>query len=119
MMRGTWGSGTKPSKYKNVRVTIDGMTFDSAAEARRYCHLVMLQSAGRISNLTRQVSFVLAPPAVVAGKRKRALVYQADFQYTDENGVTVVEDKKGMPTEAYKIKRHLMKTIHNIDILET
>lgn len=110
---------TSKAKYGNRRVVVNGEKFDSAAEASRFSTLILLQRAGKISELTRQVSFVLAPGAIVAGKKKRALTYRADFQYVTADGLRVVEDKKGALTEAYKIKRHLMKTIHNIDIKET
>lgn len=107
------------AKYGNRRVIMNGEKFDSHAEMCRYLSLMDLQGKGKISGLTRQVSFVLAPGAVVAGKKKRALTYRADFQYVNAEGEIIIEDKKGALTEAYKIKRHLMKTIHNIDILET
>lgn len=111
---------SKPkAKYGNRRVKVAGEKFDSAAEADRFYVLSVLQREGKISGLTRQVSYELAPAAVVAGKKKRALTYRADFKYITAAGKTVVEDKKGVPTAAYIIKRHLMKTIHNIDIKET
>ena len=108
------------SKYSNVRTTINGETFDSASEAERFRQLVLLQKAGRIRELTRQVSFVLAPAVVINGARKRALTYRADFGYVDvSTGARIVEDRKGALTDVYKLKRHLMKSVHNIDILET
>lgn len=108
------------SKYGNVRTSIDGEVFDSAAEAARYTQLRLLERAGQIFELTRQVSFELAQAVVINGIHKRPLTYRADFAYRDAaTGQRVVEDKKGALTEAYKIKRHLMKAIHNIDILET
>jgi|SRR5690606_12477658 len=109
----------RKSKYHSRRVEVAGEKFDSQAECSRWNQLMRMQIAGRITGLLRQVSFELAPAAVVAGKKKRALTYRADFMYIDEHGNTIVEDKKGVLTEAYKIKRHLMKAIHNIDILET
>jgi hypothetical protein len=114
------GTAKKKPKYGNSKATLNGEKFDSRAELARYQVLLKLQHAGGISQLTRQVSFVLAPKAVVGGKLKRSLIYRADFQYRDHaTGRMVVEDVKGMLTEAYKIKRHLMKTLHGIDILET
>lgn len=110
----------RQSKFKNVRTVAAGEKFDSAAEGARYQQLVLLERAGAIKDLTRQVSFVLAPKTIINGTPKRALVYRADFAYTETaTGNHIVEDKKGALTEAYKIKRHLMKTVHNIDILET
>lgn len=114
------GAAKRKPKYGNSKATLNGEKFDSRAELARYQTLLKLEQAGGISQLTRQVSFVLAPKAVVAGKLKRSLIYRADFQYRDHaTGRMVVEDTKGVLTEAYKIKRHLMKTLHGIDILET
>lgn len=107
----------KPSKYGNHKVTIDGIKFDSKREGEHYRQLKMLEAAGRISNLTLQPSFELAPAVTIQGKKKRALTYRADFQYT-EKGKIVVVDVKGMKTDVYILKRHLMKSVLGIDILE-
>ncbi len=110
----------KASKYSNERIELNGETFDSRAECSRYQHLLIMQRAGMIKDLTRQVSFVLADAVKINGKVKRALTYRADFAYTEVNtGKKIVEDKKGALTHEYKIKRHLMKSVHGIDILET
>jgi hypothetical protein len=110
----------KPSKYSNVKAEWNGEKFDSKAELSRYMQLLALVKAGAIRDLTRQVSFVLAPKVIIQGKPKRSLIYRADFSYVDcKTGKQVVEDKKGALTEAYKIKRHLMKSVHGIDILES
>lgn len=112
------GSRKSRSKHGNVHTKIGGEKYDSKREATRHLRLELEQRAGRIANLRRQVPFVLAPKAVVGGKPKRSLIYRADFVY-ERDGKTVVEDSKGHLTEVYKIKRHLMKTVHGIDILET
>ena len=84
----------KPSKYGNRTVTIGGEKFDSAKEARRYGELALLQRAGQITDLKRQVKYELIPSQKVCGKVvERACTYVADFVYT-ENGKTVVEDTK-------------------------
>lgn len=109
----------KAPKYRNVPVEWSGERFDSKAELARYRELMIMQQSGAINNLTRQVSFVLAPAVKIAGKTKRALTYRADFAYTDTaTGEKVIEDKKGVLTQAYIIKRHLMKHIHGIEIRE-
>ncbi len=117
------------AKYHNRKITRDGVTFDSRKEYRRYEELLLLQQAGEISNLRRQVKFVLIPtqrePNQIGprgGVRKGKLLehecsYIADFVYT-ENGKTVVEDTKGMKTKDYIIKRKLMLYVHNIRIRE-
>lgn len=103
---------TKESKYHNKKDQIDGHTFDSRAEARRYEALRMLTKAGVITDLMLQVKF----PLVVNGIK--IANYIADFVYL-ENGRKVVEDSKGVKTSVYKLKKRLMKAIYNIDILET
>ena len=106
------------SKYKNKKVTICGIQFDSQMEAKRYFELTYLLRAGEIRNLKRQVKYELIPKQ---GKL-RAVTYVADFVYEEKANGTwrkVVEDTKGMRTEVYKIKKKLMKYIHGIDILET
>lgn len=107
----------KPSKYRNQKVAIDGITFDSKKEGEKYRQLKQLEQAKKISHLTLQPVFELAPAVTINGKKKQALRYIADFEFI-ENGKHVVMDVKGMLTDVYKIKRHLMKHIWGIDILE-
>lgn len=103
------GRPAKASKYGNTRVTLNGETFDSRREMERYCHLLILQRAGQIQQLERQVPFILSPAVVINGRKRPPLRYVADFTYV-ERGATVrtVEDVKGTVTEGYRIKRHLM-----------
>lgn len=119
-------------KYHNKKVTVDGITFDSKKEARRYNELRLLERAGEISNLQRQVKFLLIPTQVEqferfsekTGKKlkdgqrviEKECAYYADFVYTDKFGKTVVEDTKGIETEAYRIKRKLMLFLNQIQI---
>lgn len=104
-------------KYGNQKIEIDGMLFDSKAEARYWSHLKVRVMAGEIANLKRQVVFELAPSVVLGGRKRPPLRYIADFVW-DEAGKTITADVKGVAPEAYRIKRHLMKAIHGIDILE-
>ena len=92
----------------------DGQVFDSQKEYNRWCNLRLLERAGRISDLKRQVSYELIPKQ----NGERACSYVADFVY-HEDGKTVVEDCKGFRTEGYKIKRKLMLWVHNIRVKET
>lgn len=106
------------SKYHSRKITRDGMTFDSVKEYRRYCELLLLERAGAITGLQRQVKFELIPAQRIDGKAvERACQYIADFVY-QENGKRVVEDTKGMKTKDYIIKRKLMLYIHGIRIKE-
>lgn len=118
------------NKYFNRKIHRNGEDFDSQREYKRYCDLLLLQRAGEISDLRRQVKFVLIPsqrePDTIGsrgGVKKGKIVerecsYVADFVYT-ENGETVVEDAKGMRTKEYVIKRKLMLYIHGVKIRET
>jgi len=105
------------SKYGAIKTVIDGFTFDSKAEARRYTDLLILQRAGKIHNLELQPVFELAPKVKIAGESRTrpALRFTADFAY-DEDGQQVVEDVKGVVTQAFRIRQHLMKTVHGIDV---
>lgn len=108
----------------------DGQTFDSMKEYRRWCDLRLMERAGKISGLERQVKYVLVPtqrePDIIGpkGGRKpgklleREKTYIADFRYY-EDGKPVVEDVKGVKTETYKLKRALMLYLYGIRIKET
>lgn len=105
----------KQNKYRNKITELDGIKFHSAKEAKRYAELKLYEKGGLISNLQLQVPFQLIEPLVINGKRHRAIVYYADFVYT-EDGKRVVEDVKGMQTDVFKIKYRLLKQVHDIDL---
>lgn len=106
------------NKYHARKVRRDGMTFDSAAEYDRWRELLLMQRAGAISGLERQVRFELVPSQKENGKVvERGVSYVADFVYQRE-GETVVEDVKGVKTPEYIIKRKLMLARHGIRIRE-
>ena len=120
-------------KYRNKKVIIDGITFDSIREGNRYRELKLLERAGEIHTLELQKKFVLVPAQYETferyGKKGQRLqdgkkciekecAYIADFVYFKRNGRFVVEDTKGMRTKEYIIKRKLMLYIHGIRISE-
>lgn len=106
-------------KYANHRVEIDGQTFDSKAEYRRWKYLTMLEKAGEIKDLCRQVPFELIPAQVAPdGTKVRPTIYVADFVYTDKAGKVVVEDPKGCSTPEWRLKRKLMLQVHGIWVRE-
>ena len=121
----------KRTKYHSKKVIVDGITFDSKKEARRWRELSLMQDAGRIEDLRRQVKFILIPAqrepdqtgprgGKIKGKViERECSYIADFVYRDkETDKTVVEDTKGMRTTDYIIKRKLMLERYEIKITE-
>lgn len=117
------------NKYYSRKVIVNGVTFDSRKEYRRYQELLLLERAGKITDLQRQVEFVLIPAqrepdtiGVRGGVKKGKVIeqkcsYIADFVYM-ENGKKVVEDTKGFLTKDYKIKRKMMLYFHGIRIKE-
>lgn len=121
------------NKYKNRKITRNGETFDSLKEYRRYIELSLLEKAGTIQGLKRQVVFDLLPAQyeqvsiadyIKSKGRKargkcleRSVKYVADFVYT-ENRKTVVEDVKGKRTKDYILKRKMMLYFHGIRIKE-
>lgn len=126
------------SKYHSKKIVVDGLTFDSKKEWRRFCELSLLEGAGEIADLQRQVKFVLIPAqyeesgeaykrGIHKGEKKRGKLlerecaYFADFTYT-KNGEKVVEDVKGYKGggayEVFKIKRKLMLERYGIRVQE-
>lgn len=107
------------SKYNSKKTVVDGQKFDSKKEANRYQELLLLEKAGVIKNLSRQVKFVLIPAQRdESGKLiERECSYKADFTY--EEGIkTVVEDVKGYRTKEYIIKRKLLLWQYGVRIRE-
>ena len=100
------------TKYHAVKTVIDGIRFDSKAEAARYNTLKLLERNGDISGLVIHPAFPLEVMGQKIGK------YIADFEYY-ENGKSVVEDVKGVKTPVYRLKKKLVKALYGIDILET
>ena len=95
-------------KYNAKKVTIDGVTFDSKREARRYLELKQLSAAGEIHGLELQPQFELQEKFTdMHGKKHQAINYVADFRYV-ENGHIIIEDVKGVETAVFKIKKKLL-----------
>ena len=109
----------KASKYGNKRVEVDGITFDSRAEAKRYAELKLLEKAGQISDLKLQPRF---PFYCQTGWTSELIfTYVADFSYVDNvppHPMTVVEDVKGFRTPLYRLKKKLIEAQYGIAITE-
>lgn len=129
-----YGHGYKPSrsKYGAKKVYYNGERFDSKKELNRYKELLMIQKAGRIFGLERQVKFELTPtvrgPERIGprGGRKPGNVildaasYVADFTYyRSDTGEFVVEDCKGYRTPEYILKKKFLYHLRGIMIYET
>lgn len=107
------------SKYHSQRVTYNGEQFDSKRELGRYKELLLLQRGHVITDLRRQVPYLLIPAQYRDGKcKERSCSYVADFVYR-KDGRLVVEDCKGLKTDVYRIKKKLMLQLYDIEVLET
>lgn len=105
------------NKYGNRRTEVDGISFASAKEARRYGELKLLERAGGIVELQIQPRF----PLVVNGVK--VCTYVGDFSYWPTNasgvlGERVVEDAKGFKTPEFKLKAKLFQAIHGFPVRE-
>ena len=107
-------------------VTADGEKYDSIKERDRHCELLLMQRAGKITDIKRQIKFLLIPSIREDGKViERECSYIADFVYTDmATGKMVVEDVKGYRNTSsavyalFVIKRKLMLYQYGIRVRE-
>lgn len=127
----------KPSKYRNRKVTIDGIVFHSVREGNRYGVLKLLERAGRIRALKLQPSYDLIVNGLLVCR------YLADFEYEErhdpkereikparpvetveinipvEGWRLVTEDAKGARTKDYIIKAKLFRALFGREVRET
>ena len=102
------------TKYRAIKTVVDGITFDSKKEAKRYSELKMMEKAGIIATLRLQPEF----KCMVKGKK--VCTYKADFEYlmVDEEGPDgqigyyIVEDVKGFKTPVYRLKKKLVEACY-------
>lgn len=107
------GQGEDRRRVRGTKrtTTADGITHDSKTEAQRWEELKLMQKAGEICGLKRQVSIGLTgrdgPIMTDSGKQQR--VYKADFVYVDNAlGITVIEDRKGHETDVFNLKKAIL-----------
>lgn len=111
------------NKYFAHRTQVGKEVFDSKKEARRWQELCILERAGKIHGLKRQVNYLLLPAKYDdSGKKvKGAASYRADFVYWKE-GQLVVEDvkgyRKGPAYQLFVLKSKLMYDVYGIDVKE-
>lgn len=98
------------NKYRNKKILIDGIEFDSRLESNRYCQLKMLERTNEIKDLRRQVEYVIQESYKKNNKTIRPIKYIADFVYYDlKRNKTIIEDTKGYRNEVYKIKKKIFE----------
>lgn len=99
----------KRSKYGNKKTVVDGITFDSKAEAIYYGQLKWLKQHKQIKNFELQPKFVLQEGFKKNGKTFRSITYKADFKVIDLDGKVQIIDIKGALTKDFQIKRKLFE----------
>lgn len=108
-------AGKGKNKFNAKKTEVDGIRFDSGHEARRYVFLKGRLSAGEIADLRFQVPYEFTVNGQRIGK------FTADFVYIDvTTGKTVTEDAKSTATrtEAYQLRKRLMRACHSIEVAE-
>ena len=116
-------------KYRAVKTTIDGITFASKREAKRYTELKILEKAGMITHLELQPEYLITINGI------KICRYIADFRYftvrqkenfygkdskgnyytktmTGDTEGQVVEDSKGFKTPIYRLKKRLVEACY-------
>ena len=111
------------SKYRSRQVDVDGLSFDSQAEANRYAELQLLERSEEITDLRVHPSWILQPRFLKPdGRIVRPITYEADFAYI-ENDRLVVEDvkpdwqnRKDCAWQVFRLKAKMLLYIHGIDV---
>ncbi len=101
----------KRNKYGAKKTIIDGITFDSKAEASYYTSLKLRERAGEVCDVEMQRPYCLTVNGVLVA------TYRADFVFWD---IMVhrrrIVDVKGVKTPVFRLKRKLMKACHGVDV---
>lgn len=98
--------GSRRSKYNAQPTVVDGIRFDSKAEAHYYEALKLRVSAGEVLYFHRQVRIEL--PGAVR--------YVVDFQEFHADGTTHYVDVKGVETAMFKTKKRQVEALYPIQI---
>lgn len=109
----------KQAKYKNKKVSCNGIKFDSKKERNYYLKLITMQDLGLIRDLELQKEYVLQDKFVLNGKTRRKITYKADFSYvsTEDDKLHVV-DVKGFKTDVYKLKKKMFEYRYQTELEE-
>jgi len=111
----------QPAKYRNRKTTLDGMTFDSAKEARRWQELKLLEAAGEIRRLRRQPRYSLFALPHAPGASAIVGHFTPDFGYVTRDGLAVIEDVKSPITRketAYRLRKKLFEANYGVTVTE-
>ena len=107
------------NKYHARKTAVDGIVFDSQKEAERWCELRLMERAGLIRSLDRQIRFEIVPKT----DKFRAMHYIADFCYRDtKTGEWIYEDvkglKKGLAYTLFRLKIAIVYWRYGVEVKE-
>lgn len=100
---------SKQPKYKNKKVVVEGINFDSKMESDYYLYLKQLEKQGIVSEFLMQKSYTLLEGYDKEGKKIRPIIYKADFEVHYADGHIEVVDVKGFLTADFKLKKKLFE----------
>lgn len=107
----------KQPRVKNTkRKLVNGIEFDSTREARRYQDLALMQTAGQIRDLRRQVPYPIYIKGIFICDWRADFVYE---QAEPDRWIRIVEDSKGWKTDVYKLKKKMIEAEYGFRIKET
>lgn len=75
LKQGDKPKAAKRNKFNAQKVEMDGMTFDSKKEHKRYIELKAMQQRGEIFSLEHHTKFELAPKTKLEGEKRQSQHY--------------------------------------------
>lgn len=108
------------NKFNAKKIVIDGIKFHSKKEGRYYLQLLQQKKATNPANKVIKIEF--QPRYNISVNSKYIAFYKADFKvtYADEH-VEIIDVKglkKGSAYQLFRLKKKLVETIYNIEIIE-
>jgi len=97
------------NKYSNKKTFVDGIQFDSKAEAKYFEQLKWLKQAKQIKDFKLQPRFLLQESYKKNGKTIRKIEYVADFEIHNLDGSIEIVDVKGHETKEFLLKKKLFE----------
>lgn len=99
------------NKYKAQRTLLDGICFDSQAEANYYAALKLRERAGEVTDIELQRWYDLIVNGVLVAR------YRADFVFFDRICCSRrIVDTKGVVTRDFRMKQKLMRACHALEV---
>ena len=105
------GNRLRRNKYGAIRTTVDGITFDSKAEAQRYVELKLMEKVGLVASIRVHPRF----PIIVNHIKVCSVILDFSYYYLEDK-LVVHEDIKGKDNALSRLKRKLVEAYWNIKV---